>query len=79
MELPDVPEENMRVRVDKNKVEVYGCSDETHCRPYYLGVESREVLDPDSVKMKLEGYSLQVKVKKSQKKRVKVKGEKAHR
>jgi HSP20 family molecular chaperone IbpA len=72
VELPNVPEENMRVNVDKSKVEVFGCSDELQCRPYYLGVESREVLDPESVKVRLKGYSLEIKVQKSHKKRVTV-------
>ncbi len=73
VELPNVPEENMRVNVDRDKVEVFGCTDESQCRPYYLGVESREVLDPDSVKVRLVGYSLEIKVQKSPKKRVTVK------
>ncbi len=72
VELPNVPEDNMRVNVDKNKVEVFGCSDEAQCRPYYLGVESREVLDTESVKVRLRGYSLEIRVRKSQKKRVTV-------
>ena len=72
VELPNVPEENMRVNVDRNKIEVFGCTDEVQCRPYYLGVESREVLDPDSLKMKLEGCSLEIKVLKSPKKRIMV-------
>jgi HSP20 family molecular chaperone IbpA len=68
--LPNVPEENMRVEVFKNMVEVYGCAHEGHCRPYYLGIESREVLDPDSVKMRLIGESLEIRIGKSPKKRI---------
>ena len=73
VELPNVPEENMRVNVDRNKVEVFGCTDEAQCRPYYLGVESREILDTDSLKMRLIGYSLDIKVQKLKKKRVMMK------
>ncbi len=72
VDLPNVPEENMRVNVDGSKVEVFGCTDEVQCRPYYLGVESREPLDPDSVKVRLRSYTLQIKVQKAPKKRVKV-------
>jgi HSP20 family molecular chaperone IbpA len=70
VEMPNVPEDNMQVSVDRNKVEVFGCTEEAQCRPYYLGVESREVLDPDSLKMRLVGYSLEIKVKKRRKKRI---------
>lgn len=71
--LPDVPQEHMRVNVLKDRVEVFACTDEAVCRPYFVSVESREPLDPDSVSLKLSGATLHIKVKKAKKKRLNVK------
>ena len=71
--LPDVPQENMSVSVYKDRVEVLACSDDVVCRPYFVSVESRSPLDENSVSLKLSDSTLHVKVKKADKKRLKVK------
>ncbi len=73
VELPNVPQEHMRVNALRDRVEVFACSDDAVCRPYFASVESHDQLDPDSVSLKLTDSTLHVKVKKAKKKRVKVK------
>jgi hypothetical protein len=63
----------MRVNALRDRVEVFACSDDAVCRPYFASVESHDQLDPDSVSLKLTDSTLHVKVKKAKKKRVKVK------
>jgi HSP20 family molecular chaperone IbpA len=71
--LPNVPEEHMRVNVDKDGVEVFACSDDPICKPYYVRANSRTSLDPESVRLRLSDSILQVKVAKAKKKRLEVK------
>lgn len=71
--LPNVPEEHMRVNVDKDSVEVFACTDDPICKPYYVKVNSKTSLDPESVSLKLSGSTLHVKVVKAKKKRLEVK------
>ena len=73
VDLPDVPQEHMRVNALKDRIEVFACTDDAVCRPYFVSVESHGQLDPDSVALKLTGMTLHVKVKKASKKRLKVK------
>jgi len=70
--LPNVPEEHMRVNVDKESVEVFACSDEQVCKPYYVRVNSKGRLDPDSAQLKLSDSTLQIKVAKAKKKKINV-------
>jgi HSP20 family molecular chaperone IbpA len=73
VQLPNVPQENMKVNVLADRVEVLACSEDAICRPYFASVESHDRLDPDSVSLKLTDSTLHVKVKKAKKKRVKIK------
>ncbi len=71
--LPNVPEEHMRVNVDKDGVEVFACSDDPICKPYYVRADSKAPLDPESVKLKLSGSTLHIKVAKVKKRTLEVK------
>lgn len=73
VDLPNVPEEHMHVNLDRDAVEVFACTDDTVCRPYYVSVESKGPLDPDSASLKLTGSTLHVKVRKAKKRRLTVK------
>jgi HSP20 family molecular chaperone IbpA len=71
--LPNVPEEHMRVNVDKDSVEVFACSDDPICKPYYVRANSKASLDPESVRLRLSDSTLHIKVAKAKKKRLEVK------
>ncbi len=73
VQLPQVPEENVRLSVDKRSVEVFACSDHALCRPYYVSVDSRSPLDPNSANAEFRDHTYIVSVKKAQKRRVPVK------
>jgi HSP20 family molecular chaperone IbpA len=72
VDLPNVPEELMSVKVDRTGIEVSACTSDPVCRPYYVKVECREALDPDSAELRHSGITLEVDVEKVKKKRVKV-------
>jgi HSP20 family molecular chaperone IbpA len=71
--LPNVPEEHMRVNVDKDSIEVFACSDDPICKPYYVRANSKASLDPESVSLRLSASTLHIKVAKAKKKRLEVK------
>lgn len=70
--LPGVPPENVRVEVDKRAIEVFACSDDVICKPYYVNVESQGSLDPDSGEVSRDGSWFEIRVKKARKRRVEV-------
>jgi len=70
--LPNVPEEHMRVNVDKESVEVFACSDDQVCKPYYVRVDAKGRLNPNSAKLKLSDSTLHIKVAKAKKKKIDV-------
>ncbi len=70
--LPGVPPENVYVDVDKRSVEVFACSDDLICKPYYVSVESHSTLDPDSVEAKRDGQWLVINVRKAKRHRVEI-------
>lgn len=70
--LPGVPPENVRVDVDKRSVEVFACSDDIICKPYYVSVESQSALDPGSVEVVRDGSWFEIKVKKAKKRRIEI-------
>lgn len=73
VDLPGVPLENVHVEVDRRSVEVFACSDDLICKPYYIDVESQSTLNPDSVEAKREGQWLVIRVRKAKKQKVEVK------
>lgn len=72
VELPGVPEDLVRVRVDSGGIEVSAHTHDPVCRPYYVNIESRSTLDPDSTRIRHSDSTLEVEVKKVKKKRVNV-------
>ena len=70
--LPNISKDNVRLKVEKNSIELYACSDDMVCRPHHLAVESVSTLDPDSAKAKMVGDVLKVTVLKVRKKRLKI-------
>lgn len=72
VKLPGVPVENMYVDVDPEEVEVFACSDEVVCRPYYLSVRATSTLDVGSAQAHVSAGVLQVRVRKVKKRLVPV-------
>lgn len=70
--LPGVPTENLRVDVDKREVEVFACSDDPICKPYYVRVESRGTLDPESADVRRDGSWIEVKISKAKKRKLEI-------
>ena len=71
--LPQISRDKVRVNIDKNRVELFACSNDAVCRPHYLAIDARGILDPDSAKAKMEGEVFEVKIAKVKKKRLDVK------
>jgi len=71
--LPDVPKENVRLNVDSHSLDLFACSGDAVCRPYYLGLEVRDALDPESADASLSDGVFEVRVSKAKKKQLKVK------
>ncbi len=72
VDLPNVPEELISVKVERMGIEVSACTSDPVCRPYYVNVESRVPLDPDSAELRHIGVTLEVDVEKVKKKRVNI-------
>lgn len=70
--LPNVPTDNVHVDIDKRSVEIFACSDDVICKPYYVDVEARGTLDPDAVDAKRDGNWVEIKVKKAKKRKVEI-------
>jgi len=68
--LPGVPAESIQVDVDRMSLEVFACSDDLICKPYYVSVDSRSALDQGSVEARRDGHWVEIKVRKSRKRRV---------
>lgn len=71
--LPNVSKEDIRLNVDKSSTELFACSEDAVCRPYYVSVVANGELDPESADAKLVGDEFEVRVTKAKKKRLKVK------
>jgi len=72
VELPNVPEDLMRVNVDRTGIEISACTSDPVCRPYYVKIESNVPLNPDTVQLKHTGTTLEVNAEKIKRKRVNV-------
>jgi len=72
VKLPGVLKEDIRLNVDRNSVELFACTGELVCRPYYVSVDARGALVPESVEAKLSGEVLEVCVAKAEKKHLKI-------
>jgi HSP20 family molecular chaperone IbpA len=73
VKLPRVSKEDIRLNVDKNSVEIFACTEEAVCRPYYMSVDASSELVPESVEARLSEEVFEVKVAKAKKKRLKIK------
>jgi HSP20 family molecular chaperone IbpA len=72
VDLPNVPEDLVRIKVDKGGIEVSACTVDMVCRPYYINVESRTALDPDTAQIRHVESTYEVDVGKVKRKRVKI-------
>lgn len=70
--LPNVSDEQVHVDVDKRGVEIFACSDDPVCRPYYVNLESKGSLDPESVEARRDGNWVEIRVKKAKKRKVEI-------
>ncbi|HJX04870.1 MAG TPA: Hsp20/alpha crystallin family protein [Thermoplasmata archaeon] len=70
--LPTVSKEDIRLNVDRNSVELFACTDEAVCRPYYISVDASGELVPESAEASLSKEVFEVKVAKAKKKRLKI-------
>jgi hypothetical protein len=70
--LPGVPAENIQVDVDRMSVEVFACSADLICKPYYVSVESKGALDQGSVEARRDGHWVEVRARKVRKHRVEI-------
>lgn len=71
--LPNISKEDLRLSVDRDNVEIFACSRDLVCRPYYIGVLAKGELVPESADAVLSGEVLEVRVKKVKKKRLTIK------
>jgi len=71
--LPGISRENLRLNVDSKSIVILACSGDVVCRPYYLRVDASGEIVPDSAEAALSGETLDVRVAKAKKKRLKVK------
>ncbi len=71
--LPNVSPDNVHIDVDRRSVEIFACSDDVVCRPYYVEVETRGALDPDSVDARRDGDWVEIKVMKTKKRKIEIK------
>jgi len=70
--LPGISKEDIKLNVDRDKIEIFACPDETTCKPFYVSFDPHAPLDPDSVEAKLEGGVLEVNAAKKKKTRLRV-------
>ena len=70
--LPNVSTENVHVDIDKRSVEIFACSDDAICKPYYVNVECKGTLDPETADARRDGNWVEIKVKKSKRKKVEI-------
>jgi len=71
--LPRVSKEDIRLNVDKSSAELFACSGDSVCRPYYVSVVANGELDPETAEAKLTGDVFEVSISKGKKKRLKIK------
>jgi len=73
VKLPNVSKDDIRLKVDKNSVDILACSGDLVCRPYYVSVVTKGELAPETAKARLEDEEFEIKVSKTRKKRLEVK------
>ncbi len=73
VKLPNIPKDKVRVRVEKDRVEIFACSDDEVCRPHFVAIDSQGMLEPESAKAKMEKGVFEIKVSKARKKRLAIK------
>ena len=73
VKLPGVSKEDIRLKVDRNTIELFACTGETVCRPYYVSVDAAGELVPKSAESMLTGDVFEVKIAKAKKRHVKIK------
>ena len=71
--LPNIPKDKVRMKVHKDRVELFACSDDEVCRPHYIAIDAQGVLNPESAKAKMNRGVFEVKISKARKKKLDVK------
>ena len=72
VKLPGVSGHDIRLNVDKSSVEIFACSGDVVCRPYYMSVDVVGELDPESADARLSRDVFEVSVKKTVKRRLEI-------
>ena len=72
VDLPNVPEDQVKIKVDKGGIEISAYTSDLVCRPYYINIESRTALNPDTTTLRHVENIYEVDVEKVKRKRVKV-------
>lgn len=70
--LPGVPSENVHFDVDRRSIEVFACSEDLICKPYYVKVESHGAIDPSSAEVERKGDWYDIRVRKEKKRRIEI-------
>lgn len=73
VQLPNVDKDRIKVGVDNESIEVFACPIDVACRPYYMSLDARGTIKPETASVKLSGDVLEVTVLKVKKKRVDIK------
>jgi len=70
--LPDVDKDKVKVGVDSKSIEVFACSRDVACRPYFLSLDIKGTIQPDSAELRLLGDELEVRARKPRRKRLEI-------
>ncbi|MGQ9587861.1 MAG: Hsp20/alpha crystallin family protein [Thermoplasmata archaeon] len=70
--LPGFSKEDIHIQVDRDGIEVMAVKPDEFCRPCYVRLDARDVLDPESAHAELCHGVLEVSVQKVKKRRLEV-------
>jgi len=73
LRLPGVSRDDIGLTINKDSVELFACAREAVCRPYYISVDARGTLLPESAHAKFSGNDFELRVAKAKTKRLKIK------
>ena len=71
--LPGVSKDDIRLSIDKARVELFACSGDAVCRPFVISVDAEGELAPESADAKMSGDVLEISVKRALKRRLEIK------
>lgn len=73
VQLPNVDRDSVRVGVDERSLELFACSRDPACRPYYLSLDVHGSLKPETAEAKVTGELFELRVSKVRKRKVDIK------